>query len=166
MVETQNDLYKKPILLFYVTWNMSRHGHYFIWQLAVSTSCWLIYCVNIVHRATTAHTCGTVTAGSDKWWLSAKFMTLYKLTTCFFLVWQQEKHWFITVTSKWYLLDGQQNGQQNRKKRYKQSISTATFIHMLQSLCHIPKMKICTHTSKIFPDRCWYKVKGTSKKAI
>jgi len=42
-----------------------------------------------------------------------------------------------------------------KKDWHKYSISQNTLIHMLQSVCLIPKTKFYAHTTKIFPDGRW-----------
>jgi len=53
--------------------NVYVRDHYFIWQLSVATSCWILYCINIAHSAT-AHKQDWVVARvmnsscQIKWW--------------------------------------------------------------------------------------------------
>ena len=57
------------------------HVHYFIWQLSVATSCWILYCINIAHSANCPQA-GLSSGRSDEQQLPDKRMTLYIKRTC------------------------------------------------------------------------------------
>ena len=61
--------------------NVYIHDQYYIWQLSVATSCWILYCINIAHSAS----CPQAALGSgwsDEQQLSNIMMTLYIKHTC------------------------------------------------------------------------------------
>ena len=47
----------------------------------------------------------------------------------------QEKQWFMTATSKWYLYDGQKNRQQKRKKRLAQTVNFTNKFDPYAAIC-------------------------------